>query len=229
MQPSQPLVPLQDLPQALWVVASTTPTPSKQYGPEWPLAYRFGFAKPLYAEQIASLVHYLLEKPSIDSVRLHQLNKPDEVPLLEMTTSVRMTNVDTATQVFEVLVASPLQHRCAVREIKEVVRPQCAYTALVVRSTYKLAGNTGLVWVAVRDELPDLERLRLCNQLQKFTKVHSAVVRGTSTFELRVDYPLVKKFDLLVRSLVVLGIYPDFLAEVGATTFEKAINQKAGL
>lgn len=220
----QKLVPVQDLPQALWVVASTI----KGSDIELPSAYRFGYAEPLSAPHIGGLTHYLLEKPTVHSLRLHKLDRPDQVPAIPGSVSGYMTDPEMAKQVFEVVVADSRQHRQAIREIKEVVRPECPYTAFVMSSAQKMSGNTVLLWVVVRDELSASEQLRLCGALQSFRQVHSVVVRGASTFEMRVDRQLVKRYNSLTSPLAVVGIFPDFIAETGATTFEKAIKQKLG-
>ncbi len=230
MGTSLPPVLLKDLPRALWVVAATVSTSEHRLlGPEWPLAYRFGFASPLKPDEQVSLTHYLREKPSVGAVRLHNLARPGHVPHIPQSTSVWMTNPDRAQQVFETLVSNPQHHRQAIREIKEVVWPECPYTALVIHSAHKLPGNTGLIWVVVRDELTCAERSRLSDQITKVQGVHSAITRGTSTFELRVDYRLVTQYDRLTSPLAALGVYPDFRAEAGATTYEKAVDQTSGL
>lgn len=221
---------LNDLPRAMWVVATTVNIPGRtRLGPEWPLGYRFGFERPLSAAQQVNLANYLLQKPSVRSLRQYSLDRPQDVPAINLSLSAEMTDADSAQQVFEVIVADPRQNRRAIREIKEIVRPICPYTALVVHSAQKMSGNTGMLWIAVRDELTAAECARLCNQLPKLRDVHTAVLRGASTFELRVDYKIVKKCDLMISRLAVLGIFPDFRAEASGVTYEAVISPASGL
>ncbi|MGD8373650.1 MAG: hypothetical protein PVI21_02215 [Candidatus Woesebacteria bacterium] len=219
-----PYISLNEIPQALWVVASgvsklgVAPCDS-----EHPFAYNIGYQNPLNNAQAQSLMYYLLSLPCVSGFKeCDPFNPGDAIPGL-FDVRVRMDNPDCAQQVFEVIVTDPSQNRWSISEIKRIVRPDCLYTALVVHSAQKLAGNTGLLWIVVRDILTSVERDRLLRQLPKLHAVHSATLRGESIFELRVDYRAVKDVNLMTSRLAVLGIFPDFRAEIGGTVYQSTM------
>lgn len=217
-------IPMYEIPQALWVVASTVDDPRfTRLGPEQPLAYCFGYINPLSELQQRSLEHYLLLQSTLLSVRRRDMSNPRDAFLNSLSVSFKMTNPDCATDVYEVIVGNPQNRRQAIADLKSVVRPECPYTALVLHSVQKLAGNTGLMWVAVRDSLSANECKRLLEQFPKLRVVHSATLRGLSTFELRVDYSVIKKRNLMISHLAVLGIFPDFVMETGDTVYTQAL------